>query len=768
MLSSLSLQSAVLIGNGRGERPTVAVVLSGGGSRGVAHIGVLKALEEQGVPIDFIAGTSIGAIIGGLYAAGYAPEEMMEIVMSDAFIDAASGNIDNKYTYYYMQPKPDPTWININFSINQLRNNGSGYVFRDNLPSSIVSPYLMDFLFMKYFVPAAASANYNFDNLFVPFRCMVSNIEERRGEVMRYGSLADAIRASMTFPFFFKPITINGDLMMDGGMYNNFPVNVVQEEFKPDIIIGSVVSENPGKPSSHDILVQLQRMLMNHTNYSVEAEKGILIRPDVPNIRVNDFSRSEEIYNSGYEAALAQIDNYGFMIEHRVVKKKVDERRKAFRQEIPELYIDKIHVSGLSENQKQFVVHQLKSSTNPMHIEEIQKNYLSMLSSVNFGYSYPCIAFNPETGYYDLYLEMLYQTDAQRSFGGNISSSSDNQAFTQLKYRWLRKNPISLSGRLFLGKTYNSFSISSRMDMPTKLPFYINADLIYNHKKYASRSAYIFEEQKTSFLKQSESIGGVQLGIRAGKRGKIELGSHKVFMDNEFYDSRIFSKLDTAHLTRFNPYTVELSYTYNTKDHAQYAKSGMFLNVSIRHVDGREEFVPGNTSINNESSLHHHSWLEFSTRFENNFSTTDRLYHGVLFETFLSNRPLLSHTTASLAMAHQFNPITIAKTRFLPEFRSNNYFATGLKLGYNISPSSSIQAKTFAFQSLMDMAPENDNALFHSRSPKIRTMAELAFVRHTFAGPFSLSISYFESTSEPWVFTFNFGYILFNKNAFLF
>ena len=98
-----------------GERKRVAVVLSGGGTRGMAHIGLLKALEENDIPIDYIAGTSIGAIIGGMYAAGYSPAEIEELVLSREFADASIGRIDNAYRQYHLASRPDPSWFNLYF-----------------------------------------------------------------------------------------------------------------------------------------------------------------------------------------------------------------------------------------------------------------------------------------------------------------------------------------------------------------------------------------------------------------------------------------------------------------------------------------------------------------------------------------------------------------------------------------------------------------------------------------------------------------------------
>ncbi|TVR75689.1 MAG: hypothetical protein EA408_00020, partial [Marinilabiliales bacterium] len=480
------------------ERPTVAVVLSGGGAKGIAHIGVLQALEENGIPVDYIAGTSIGAIVGGLYAAGYSPAEMMEIVRSDEFIAAARGRIEDKYGLYYLQPRPDPAWLRINVSREHLLDFQG--VIQSNIPTNIVSPFLMDFLFMEYLGPAAAAANYSFDNLLVPFRCIAANIEDNRGEVMRYGSLADAVRASMTFPFYFKPITIDGRLMMDGGMFNNFPADVVHMEFVPDIVIGSVVSGNPEKPSPHDIVSQLQTMLMAYTRYDIGTERGFMVRPDVPDLNVTDFSQSERVYQIGYEAAIARISENQHLFEYRVEGGVLEQKREAFRSEMPALMIDQVTVSGLRDNERRFAENFLKRSSEPADLEEIKRNYLALLSLRRFKNSYPRIIYNYETGYYDFFADMEYDSDYFRTIGGNISSENINQAFSEVQFWRLDKNPAHLSTRAYFGSFYTSAGLSGRMDFIGRHPFYLFTDITYSHWKYSSSPLFFFEEQKPAFL----------------------------------------------------------------------------------------------------------------------------------------------------------------------------------------------------------------------------------------------------------------------------
>lgn len=178
----------------------VGLVLSGGGAKGAAHIGVIKALEENNIPIDYITGTSIGAIIGSLYAMGYSPEEMLELMLSKEFSYWQTGTVEEQYTYYFKEPYPTPEFAH--FSIDM---SDSLQIKASFLPQSLINPIQMNQAFMALFSQATAKAGWNFDNLFVPFRCVASDIYTKKPIIFKNGDLGDAVRASMTFPFSSSP-----------------------------------------------------------------------------------------------------------------------------------------------------------------------------------------------------------------------------------------------------------------------------------------------------------------------------------------------------------------------------------------------------------------------------------------------------------------------------------------------------------------------------------------------------------------------------------
>lgn len=160
----------------------VGLVLSGGGAKGAAHIGVIKALEENNIPIDYITGTSIGAIIGSLYAMGYSPEEMLELMLSKEFSYWQTGTVEEQYTYYFKEPYPTPEFAH--FSIDM---SDSLQIKASFLPQSLINPIQMNQAFMALFSQATAKAGWNFDNLFVPFRCVASDIYTKSRSSLRMG-----------------------------------------------------------------------------------------------------------------------------------------------------------------------------------------------------------------------------------------------------------------------------------------------------------------------------------------------------------------------------------------------------------------------------------------------------------------------------------------------------------------------------------------------------------------------------------------------------
>lgn len=306
----------------------VGLVLSGGGAKGAAHIGVIKALEENNVPIDYITGTSIGAVIGSLYAIGYSPEEMLELILSDEFGYWQTGQVEDQYIYYFK--KPDPTPEIARFSIDF---SDSLHIKTNILPKSLINPIQMNQAFMSLYTPASAKAGWNFDNLFVPFRCVASDVYGKKAIIFKNGDLGDAVRASMTFPFVFKPIWRDSVPLFDGGIYDNFPVTPMKESFHPDFIFGSAVAGTEVKPSEN-VYSQIEAMIMQKTEYEIPEEEGMMLKFSFPDVSLLDFQRARELMEIGYNRTMQVMDSLKMRVPREVPLEEVETRREAYTESL--------------------------------------------------------------------------------------------------------------------------------------------------------------------------------------------------------------------------------------------------------------------------------------------------------------------------------------------------------------------------------------------------------------------------------------------------
>lgn len=381
----------------------VGLVLSGGGAKGLTHIGIIRALEENNIPIDYIAGTSMGAIIGSLYAMGYSPDDMEKLLKSDSFKRWYTGNIEEKYIYYFKKNPPTPEFINIRVSLK----NPLHKVKTQFLPSSVVDPLQMNLAFLELFGQATAACQNDFDKLFIPFRCVASDVYNKKPMIFENGDLGDAVRASMSFPGMFKPIEIDSTLVYDGGIYNNFPVNVMVNDFHPDVIIGSVVSSNPGKPQEGDIMGQLENMIMQKTDYSLPDSLGILMTFKYDNVNLMDFDRFDELHDNGYKRTMQLMDSIKARIPRRVNYRQLELKRIAYKKNMPELRFRDINIQGGSEQQKRYIRKEFHTSDQGLFsLEDLRKGYFRLMSDNMISEIIPHAVYNPADSTFNLHLKV--------------------------------------------------------------------------------------------------------------------------------------------------------------------------------------------------------------------------------------------------------------------------------------------------------------------------------------------------------------------------
>jgi NTE family protein len=743
----------------------VGLVLGGGGAKGLSHIGVLKALEENHIPIHYVTGTSIGAIVGGLYAAGYSPTEIEEIALSGKFEEWASGLIDDKFYYYYLQDEPNPSMGGIRFEYDS--------VWRTILPSSLRSPLIMDFVVQQYFATANAASGNNFDHLMIPFRCVAADITNNRPLVLKQGDLGRAVRASMTFPFIFKPIRIDGKLLYDGGMYNNFPADVMFEEFYPDMIIGSKAADNYGPPSDDNLITHLQNMLMEKADFSVICENSILIQPDLSAFSVMRFSNPKAIIDSGYFETLRQIGNIRMFISDSITPLDAAKRRQAFRELSPPLLIDGWQIAGLNHIQFKFVNNYFKRNLRmgkdrkiPNSINVVKDEYLKLAALDLFRRSDPTILPDTSSQFYYLHLDMEQKGNLSATFGGVISTNPINEAFMEVKYRFLRRNIHTASVNTHFGRFYNSLNLQERIDLPLAQDIYILGAMTINHWNFFKTSTAFIEDNTPSYLIERDKHGRILFGKGIGTKGKAEIDLASGFLTFEYFNTSNYRSKDTLDRTAFGFFSPGLNLEFNTLNRKAYPDQGVRFSTHIRHISGTEYHRPGSTSLLTENSFHNQRWFSFVTSYEAFHPIDNRWTWGFAAEAAFSNQKPFNNFTASILYAPLWVPVPEASTLFKPQIRAYSYFALGGRLIYKVSKSTDVRFETHIFNPYREITTnEQQEAVIRENYENVYGIMALAGVLHTPIGPLSLNVNYYHKSPAPVSASINFGYILFNRKA---
>ena len=352
-------------------RPRVGVVLSGGGAKGFAHIGALKVIEEAGLPIDYIAGTSMGSIIGGLYAIGYSPDEMISLIREQNWNAIMSDAIPQKY-------------ISIDDKILD-RHYLATFPFRNKkiqMKSSIYDGGMINLLLARLTSPAYKIKDYN--ELSVPFLCVAANIENAEAYEMTKGNLQRSIRASMSIPFYFPPVEVDGRLLVDGGLRNNFPVPNVREK-GIDIIIGVDVQRNfHTKEEINSMAIIMDQIIaMSDIDAYTRAkeETDIYIKPELAKYGMMDFNSYDTIIAIGEKAAreyLPQLKRLADSI--RNIQDYKIERPDV--KPLDSVYVVALKINGVKEENANFIRKSIgKNYPAKIAIHDIENSIMSIYAT---------------------------------------------------------------------------------------------------------------------------------------------------------------------------------------------------------------------------------------------------------------------------------------------------------------------------------------------------------------------------------------------------
>lgn len=736
----------------------VGLVLSGGGAKGLYHIGVIKALEENGIPIDYVSGTSMGAIIAGLYAIGYTPEQMAEIFESNQIKYWMSGKIEDKYIYYFKQRRPNAAMITLRIDFRNPQR-----IAKLQLPTSLIQSNTLDLAFVEFFSGPSAQCGGDFDKLFVPFRCIATDAAARKEVVYRGGDLGKAIRASMTIPLVFRPIKQDSTLLYDGGIYNNFPWQVLQEDFKPDILIGSKCVEGNSKPKEDNPMEQILALTMMHTDYDLPSDEDILIDHTFDDVTTLDFSKAAYVIDRGYQDAMAKMPQILERVVRRADTTELDLRRAAYRMSLPKLVFDKYEISGMGKKQTQYMkrILQLDKKLEEQKLfdfDQFRSEYFKMLSEGEIEGDFPDVAYNDTTKSFQLDLHLRTKPSLKLMFGGNISSTSMNQAYVGVEYRRLGRNMHTYNFDGYFSALYSSVFVGGRNDFFWKIPFAVDYGFYYNYYNFfKSDFGMLSKHNDLSFAKQGDLHLTAGLSMPTDRFQAFSMRFNIGRENFRYFQSTGHSDDDLMDQSRFPFLGVKLELARNNLNYLMYPTRGLRQSISAIYVSGLEYYTPGTFAPTADRVEENRYW--FGARFtrEQYFRIAKWFSLGYLVDGVITTHPSFSNEYATNISSPAFQPTPHSRLVYLKDFRSKSFIGGGIIPTFEFGPRFYLKNSVYAF------LPEDANKSTADVRKRLRYIFNSSLVYQTHIGPISLTLSKYDATtSHNWFLTFNFGFMLFN------
>ncbi|MGV8815189.1 MAG: patatin-like phospholipase family protein [Gelidibacter sp.] len=352
------------------KNPKVGLVLSGGGAKGFAHIGVLKVIDSLDIKIDYIAGTSMGAIIGSLYASGYSGKQLDSIFRAVNFEDVINDNLPRSAKTFYERDNSEKYAVTLPFN-----------KFKINLPSALSRGQNV-FNLLSILTLHVADIT-DFDKLPIPFFCVATDVETGKAVILDHGDLAQAVTASGAFPSLFQPVIIDDRVLIDGGVINNYPIDELKAKGM-DVIIGVDVQHGLAKRedlnSAPSILLQINNYRTISDMVKKVEETDIYIKPDIKDYTVVSFSEGKKIIESGVVAAQEKLDALNHLPKYKTARSS-----NLNPQSKDSISINEIVVHGNKRYSRAYILGKLKLIENEtVSYHDFNRGANNLIATNNF------------------------------------------------------------------------------------------------------------------------------------------------------------------------------------------------------------------------------------------------------------------------------------------------------------------------------------------------------------------------------------------------
>lgn len=741
----------------------VGLVLSGGGARGITHVGVLKALEEHNIPVDYITGTSMGAVVGGYYASGYSVDEIEAIVLDESFQNWVNGKIADDYNFYFAKKPDDASWFGVSFRMDSAYN--------AILEANLANDLLLNFVLMEMTAQASQTANYDYDSLLIPYRAMGAEVFTQTEKTLKSGPLGQSMRASMAVPFFYRPIRVDGEYLFDGGIYNNFPVSTMREEFNPDIIIGVNASDLKFEEYPHDqddrlVGRSLIFMVLDKTDPKLLDENDIFINPSIDDYSSVDFRKASAILDSGYTAALRSMEEVKDKIHRRVSREDLDKKRDAFKSKHQELRIKRVSFSGFRDNQRQYVERLFPMNDEGLTQKEVKAAYYKILSEDYFTTLIPTISYLEELDGFELNLATQKERNLDIDLGGLIANRSLSNIFLSAEYQHLNQFLWGHNLNLQLGEFNQTVDFKTRVNIPWVSPFYLEPRVYWNSWNFLVTDDFFNPDHTPTVLRQIDRYFGGKLAFPVGSRRKIVVEAAHLNNTDRFNNLEDFSTSDELDLLRYRAGKYAVALSENTLNEKMYPTRGRSLFIGLDYFYGFETYRAGTTSALEGRQTNQRQWFRLKVARVRYRPINRNWSMGYNINAVLSNQPTFSNYTSTLIMTTPYFSLNDARTLIQEDLRAPNFVAAGSRLIWEPRNNLQLRAEAHAFLPLQNLSEGlGQEAIFEWDFHVPVVAASLGLVYKTPVGPAGMSFNFYDNSRDRFNFLIHFGYLIFNQRA---
>ncbi len=567
--ATLCLLCLTTAGTAWAERPKIGLVLGGGGARGVAHVGVLKVVERERIPVDFVVGTSMGAIVGALFASGYSASEIESILYDIDWQVALSDR--GPRSQHSIRSKID----DVEFSLGVEAGIGGGGL---KLPSGLLQGQQLELLLRRYLAPVSDVRD--FDRLPIPFRAVATDLALMRPHVFDSGDIPTAVRASMSVPGAFEPVRIDDKVLVDGGIVDNVPADVARS-MGADVLIVVDVRTSLRSASELDsigaVLNQvISGMMLAETDRELAGigESDVLIHPDLGDLRSTDFPRSTDAIPLGEEAALRHLDE---LRKHAVTQSEYEALQlRRNRSSDGEPFIGEVEVvhaeSGTRREAEALLAWQVGE---PFDAERVESSISSLYSDGSYSrIQYEILQSDSRN--------VLSVTPIDKPWGPTIVESAlrvsddfdgDSNYLLSLQTTTndVNKHGAKWVNRLRLGIRTGLFSEFLQPVFPSRRTF------VSASAEYAGRNLSLRTPAERSLWRDRRALLALDIGRNISGNAELRLG----YEFGRAETAPEFGDLSAVEQGDFTISQLSLEYVRDTLDDSGFPQEGSFVDIKL-------------------------------------------------------------------------------------------------------------------------------------------------------------------------------------------